>query len=102
MSIIILIIIRVVIQGLLFWGVMKLFDRDNTRNTLPMAFVMGFVFSFGGWLSYGSLGILRLAGIGILLTKYYEFGIGEMILFLIIFFLISLGIGYLLSLIPGL
>ena len=91
MTTVISIIIRVILQGFLFWGVMKIFDRDNTRNTLPMAIIMGIAMSFGG--------IISLVGAILLLIYYYDMGIGEMILFLILLFAISLGIGYLINLV---
>ena len=86
------VIIRIIIMGFLFWGVMKLFDRDNTRNTLTMAFLTGLLLSFGG---YGFFGLVFL---GILLVTYYEMGFMEMILFLIVLFAVSWGVGYLFSL----
>ena len=88
MPMIIGLIIRVLIVGFLFWGVMKLFDRDNTRNNYPMAIVMGVVLN---------LGVLGLIGGGILLVAYYEMGLLETILFLIVLFGVAWGLGYLLK-----
>ncbi len=82
------IILRVLIVGFLFWGVMKLFDRDNTRNNLPMAFVMGLALNFG---------YLGLISSGILLVVYYEMGFWEAILFLVVLFAISWGLSSLLK-----
>ena len=77
-------IIGTIIQGFLFWGVMKIFDRDNTRNNLPMAFLMGIILNFG---------IFGMVVGGIVLVTYYDMGFIEMLIFILLLGFVSWGIG---------
>ena len=88
MSFFVGLVLRTVILGFIFWGVMYLFNRDKKWNNLPMAFLMGFCM---GW------GVFGLIGVGLILINYYEMGFLEMILFAVLFYAATFGVGYILQ-----
>ncbi len=58
---------------------LKIVDTNNTRNTLPLALIIGAVFAIAAPFAAGPFAILPLVALLYLLVKYYELGlIGSM------------------------
>jgi hypothetical protein len=70
--ILMLIVISAAVFALTLWGSIKLLDRYNTRNTLPIAAFVGIVFAA---FSPGSIFVLLpLVALLYLLVSYYDIG----------------------------
>lgn len=80
-------VVNTLLKGLILWGLLKIFDRDNTRNTLSLALFLGLL------MSLPFVGFFCIFALGYMLIQYYELDFGQMIVIILLLIAAQWGIG---------
>jgi hypothetical protein len=91
-------IFRILLFTALIWGSIKAVDPDNTKNKWSTALIIAAVLSLISALFGGLLFILPLVAYFLILVKYYDLGLLQALISVVIMFAISFAIGWVLSL----
>jgi len=93
MDIVLSIVISAVIFTFGLWGSIKVVGGYPSKNTLMSAAVFGIIFSLFGTFA-GSFSLIILVALFLLLMRYYELGVVQSIIVIVLMAVFNLAIGF--------